>query len=229
MKLSPKTFKTVNIKGKEYIEVRERLHYLAHDFDGSYSIETDYQYFPDRKMWVVKAKLMLVWDGGETTTYTGLAQEIESDKFGQVNFSSALENAETSAVGRACAMAGIGIDISIASADEMNKALNRSQENTAKAQAITAKHTDANPVPPSQRPSDPEVVAKAEELNATTQQKAQLLLLLNSEVVTKEEKEAMIVNINKFDKVRVEKAIEGLKKTIAQRRSENPLPNIDEA
>jgi hypothetical protein len=77
-------------------------------------------------MWVVKASLSLFRDGVECT-YTGLAQEIESENYKEVNFSSALENAETSAVGRACAMAGIGIDGGIASADEVNKALNRDE------------------------------------------------------------------------------------------------------
>jgi len=128
MKLAAKEFKTVATKGgKQYVEVKERLQYLASEFVGEYSITTDYQYFSERKMWAVKATLTLTADG-VTSTYTGLAQEIESEKFGTVNFTSALENAETSAVGRACAMAGIGIDISIASADEINKAHARPQE-----------------------------------------------------------------------------------------------------
>lgn len=113
---------TVNIKGKPYVTVNERLKHIASNFQ--YSIQTDFTYYPERKMWVVKATLSLLRDGLEST-YTGLAQEIESENYKEVNFSSALENAETSAVGRACAMAGIGIDGGIASADEVNKALNR--------------------------------------------------------------------------------------------------------
>lgn len=113
---------TVNIKGKPYVTVNERLKHIAANFQ--YSIKSDFTYYPERKMWVVKASLFLFRDGIECT-YTGLAQEIESENYKEVNFSSALENAETSAVGRACAMAGIGIDGGIASADEVNKALNR--------------------------------------------------------------------------------------------------------
>jgi hypothetical protein len=113
---------TVNIKGKPYVTVNERLKHIAANFQ--YSIKTDFTYYPERKMWVVKASLSLFRDGVECH-YTGLAQEIESENYKEVNFSSALENAETSAVGRACAMAGIGIDGGIASADEVNKALNR--------------------------------------------------------------------------------------------------------
>ena len=115
---------TVNIKGKPYVTVNERLKYIASNFP--YEIQTDYQYYPDRKMWVVKATLTLVKDG-QDFHYTGLAQEVESENYRDVNFTSALENAETSAVGRACAMAGIGIDASIASADEVNKAINRAE------------------------------------------------------------------------------------------------------
>lgn len=110
--------KAISIKGKEYVQVKDRILALAEE--GKYSVETDYEYFPERKMWVVKAKLS--YNG---QVYTGLAQEIESDDYKQVNYSSALENAETSAVGRACAMAGIGVLDSIASVDEINKANNR--------------------------------------------------------------------------------------------------------
>lgn len=113
---------TVNIKGKPYVTVNERLKHIAANFP--YEILTDFTYYPERKMWVVKATLRLFKDGIDFA-YNGLAQEIESENYKEVNFSSALENAETSAVGRACAMAGIGIDGGIASADEVNKALAR--------------------------------------------------------------------------------------------------------
>lgn len=113
-------FKTIKIHGKEYVEVKERLLFLAANYEGKYSIETSYEYYPDRLMWVVKATLTI-----NDKIYNGLAQELETDKSSMVNKTSALENAETSAVGRACAMAGIGIVDSIASVDEITKAKNR--------------------------------------------------------------------------------------------------------
>jgi len=116
--------KAVSIKGKQYIPVSERLKFLSDNFN--YSIQSSYEYFPERKMWVVKA-ILRIEKGEESFTYTGLAQEIESSSYKEVNFTSALENAETSAVGRACAMAGIGIDGGIASADEVKKAIVRSE------------------------------------------------------------------------------------------------------
>jgi hypothetical protein len=116
---------TIKIKGKDYVTVSERLKHLAENYQ--YAINTDYKYFEERKMWVVKASL-LIHKNGSVFEYTGLAQEIESNNYKEVNHTSALENAETSAVGRACAMAGIGIDGGIASADEVNKAINRVDE-----------------------------------------------------------------------------------------------------
>lgn len=112
-------FKTIGIHWKEYVEVKERILALVEN-DSPYSIETDYQYFHEKKMWVVRAKLTMMetWE-----IFTGLAQEIEWD--GNINKTSALENAETSAVGRACAFAWIGIVDWIASVDEINKATNR--------------------------------------------------------------------------------------------------------
>lgn len=117
--------KTINIKGKEYVPVSERLKFISDNYE--YAINTDYQFFPDQKMWVVKATLILKKNDTEWS-YTGLAQEIESNNYKDVNHTSALENAETSAVGRACAMAGIGIDGGIASADEVKKAINRAEK-----------------------------------------------------------------------------------------------------
>ena len=121
-------FKTIKIHGKDYVEVKERILFLAENFEGKYSIATQHEYYPERLMWIVKATLTIKFEDGERS-FTGLAQEIES-KTG-INQTSALENAETSAVGRACAMAGIGIVDGIASVDEINKANNRKPGGTA--------------------------------------------------------------------------------------------------
>ena len=121
-------YKTIKIHGKDYVEVKERILFLSENFEGKYSITSDPTYYPERLMWVVKATLTIKFEDGERI-FTGLAQEIES-KTG-INQTSALENAETSAVGRACAMAGIGIVDGIASVDEINKANNRKPSGTA--------------------------------------------------------------------------------------------------
>jgi hypothetical protein len=49
-------------------------------------------------------------------------------------------------------------------------------------------------------------------------QKAEILLLLNNDVITKAEKEKMVGSMNKLDTERADKAIEKLKKTIAERQ-----------
>lgn len=111
--------KTIAIHGKEYVPVSERVKFLASQVkDNPYSIHTEYFYYPEEKrnLWVVKAVLTI-----NENTYTGMAQEVETTDIKKINTTSALENCETSAVGRACAMAGIGIINGIASADEMKK------------------------------------------------------------------------------------------------------------
>ena len=128
MKMTDKNLadKAIKIKWKDYVLVKDRIQYLSDNFEGRYSIETQYDYYPERKLWVVKAELT-IWDEEHVNfcVYNGLAQEIETDKIWMVNTTSVLENCESSAIWRACAMAWIGILESIASADEMNKAFNR--------------------------------------------------------------------------------------------------------
>lgn len=114
--------KTISIKGKDYVPVSERIKYLAANYD--YAIDTNYEYFPEQKMWVVKATIS-VKKGDAEWTYSGLAQEVESANYKDVNHTSALENAETSAIGRCIAFMGIGVDGGIASADEVSKAMAR--------------------------------------------------------------------------------------------------------
>ena len=125
---------TVKIQGKDYVEVKERIIYLSEKYPMSYSITTKVRYYAAEKMWVVKAILKV-----NDQTFTGHAQEIIGD--GYINKTSALENAETSAVGRACVMAGIGVIGSIASADEIVKSQNRHAYLDVKE---AAKKTDTN-------------------------------------------------------------------------------------
>ena len=118
------TEKAIKFKGSDYVQVKDRVLYLANEYEWRYSIQTEYEYFETNKTWVVKATLT-IWDKEhkEFCVYNGIAQEIEWTSF--INKTSALENAETSAIGRACAMAWIGVIDSIASIDEINKATNR--------------------------------------------------------------------------------------------------------
>jgi hypothetical protein len=58
---------------------------------------------------------------GRIVLATGTAYEKEGSTF--INKTSYIENCETSAVGRALGMAGFGIDISVASAEEVQNAM----------------------------------------------------------------------------------------------------------
>ncbi len=120
--------KAIDIKWKSYVQVKDRIQYLSDNYDGRYELESEYAYFPERKMRVVKATLT-IWDKdhNHARVYQWLAQEVETEKYWQVNTTSALENAETSAWGRACAAFWLWIDSTwwIASANEMQKAMNR--------------------------------------------------------------------------------------------------------
>jgi len=211
-----KTFKTMSVKGKQYVEVKERIKYLAFDFDGDYSIHTKFWHYPETRTWVVKATLTLKQNGLQSV-YSGLAQEVESDNYKDVNHTSALENCETSAIGRACAMAGIGVDISIASADEINKAMNRQTQNKTPhpTQAPAAAKDTTKEQNAAQEPGK-----AAEEVPvrfASNEQKEKIIELLNNAVITRQEKTKMLLNINRFDDVRAAEAIEKLKKVIEER------------
>lgn len=120
--------KAVDIKGKKYVLVSDRVLSLE---GTKYDVETEVLFTPSdiQDTWVVKATLRT-----ENGVYTGHAQEVIGDGF--INKTSALENAETSAVGRAFAMAGIGVIDSIASVDEINKANNRLKNNQEISQEI---------------------------------------------------------------------------------------------
>jgi hypothetical protein len=109
--------KTVNIKGKEYVEVNERLKYFRQNFK-NYSLESEIINLTDG---VVTIKAIIKDENGRIIA-TGLAQEKESSSF--INKTSFVENCETSAWGRALGNLGIGIDTSVATADEVQNAIN---------------------------------------------------------------------------------------------------------
>ena len=117
--------KTVKIKGKEYVEVNERLKYFrTADQFKDYSLESEIVSLENGVI-TVKA---IIKDGNGNIKATGLAQEKESSSF--INKTSFVENCETSAWGRALGNLGIGIDTSVATAEEVNNAiLNQDKRN----------------------------------------------------------------------------------------------------
>jgi hypothetical protein len=111
-------FKTTNIRGKQYVEVNERIKYFRQE--EQYKNWTIMSEFPalDSEQCVCKATIA---DATGRVIATGHAHEVQGAS--NINKTSYVENCETSAIGRALAMLGIGIDTSIASANEVEDAI----------------------------------------------------------------------------------------------------------
>ena len=103
--------KTINLKGKAYAQVGDRVNAL-HDKYSNCSIRTDIQF--NGTTAVVKATVILDIDNPERF-YTGTAMSVN------LNTEKALEKLETTAVGRALAFAGFASDGTIATAEEMER------------------------------------------------------------------------------------------------------------
>ena len=125
--------KTVNIKGKNYVEVNERLKYFREHFKG-YSLLSEIVELSEERI-VIKARIL---SPDLIEVANGLAYELAGSSF--INKTSYIENCETSAWGRALANFGIGLDNSVASADEVSQAIElQDMEKTALLQISQAK------------------------------------------------------------------------------------------
>ena len=109
----------IQIHGKPYYTVVERLKMLKADFKINYSLTSELLQCDNERV-VVKATLSI--DGNE---YTGLAEEIRNAS--KINKTSALEVAETSAFGRALSSAGY-FGSEFCSANELESALDKEKE-----------------------------------------------------------------------------------------------------
>jgi len=108
--------KTINIKGKEYITVNERIKYFREHFTG-YSLTSEITHINDNGV-IIKAELK---DPNGVVVASGMGHEKQGSSF--INKTSFIENCETSAWGRCLGNFGIGIDESVASADEVANAI----------------------------------------------------------------------------------------------------------
>lgn len=108
----------MKIHGKEYTPVNERVK-IFRDKYSDWAIETNILLQDEQTITVQTA----IKDETGRVRSTGLAYETITPK--GVNSTSHVENAETSAVGRALGFLGIGVDDAIASADEVQNAVNK--------------------------------------------------------------------------------------------------------
>lgn len=125
--MSKEKLKTIDIKGKAYVTVNERVRYFNEAFPFG-KITTDIIEHPDG---VILMKTTVTPDVEKPERFfTGLAYEKEGNSF--INKTSYIENCESSSVGRALGFMGIGIETSIASAEEVRNAIHQ-QENASPA------------------------------------------------------------------------------------------------
>ncbi len=135
------SIKPIDIKGKEYSEVCERIKVFRMLYpEGCILTE---MVSNENGVCVFKATIYTSYgmqDYQDRISYerrilaTGYAYEKENSTF--INKTSYIENCETSAVGRALAMCGIGIDKSIASAEEVINAVNNQEPTEEEAKAF---------------------------------------------------------------------------------------------
>lgn len=111
-----KTISTVKVQNRQYAEVAQRVKAFR-CIQPNGAIVTE-MLSNDGGVCIFKAT---VYDDEGKILGTGTAYEKENSTF--INKTSYIENCETSAVGRALGMCGFGIDVAIASAEEVMNAI----------------------------------------------------------------------------------------------------------
>lgn len=106
----------IDIKGKKYVTVNERIKHFRSKFP-DWSIITSIEQI--HKEGVIFKASIINKEG--SVKATGFAMEKSDSSF--INKTSHIENCETSAIGRALGCFGIGVDASFASADEVLNAI----------------------------------------------------------------------------------------------------------
>ena len=134
-----RALKTVDIKGKAYVTVNERVKYFREHFTG-YKLISEIVYHNEVKFvewhefdaegnkinksaWT-KGEICFkasIFNEQDDLVATGYAMEKAHSSY--INKTSYIENCETSAWGRALANFAIGVDSSVASADEVANAI----------------------------------------------------------------------------------------------------------
>jgi hypothetical protein len=129
--------KSIKIHGKDYVLVNDRIkEFTTNPKYNDYGLETnktldEWFEYTDKKTGEilqdnrVEFKCIITNASGKTVS-NGTARELRSSSY--INKTSHIENCETSAVGRALGFLGIGIDTSIASANEVINAVNNQPE-----------------------------------------------------------------------------------------------------
>lgn len=120
-----KELKTIQLKGKDYVMVQERVAYFNDTFKNG-SIITSFT--PQGEGFVFQAHV--------TPDLAKPERYFTGHSYGEVGLEKAMEKLETVAVGRALAFMGIGIVDGIASADEIDNFHNNQRYKTDKERVL---------------------------------------------------------------------------------------------
>jgi len=142
----------VNLKGKKYTMVAQRVQAFREAFGCGASIETEIVVCDDTKV-IVQATINVQRDGDWVCLATEFAEEYRG--VGMVNKSSALENCCTSSIGRALAACGLSGG-EYASSFEVDNAINN------KAEAPAAPKQIAEPINKVEEPKEEAVEPESE-------------------------------------------------------------------
>lgn len=115
-----KKLKTIDVKGKNYIEVNERIKAFRMLYPDGF-IDTQ-MLSNENGVCIFKAQVGYYGEDN-CINWLGVGHAYEKEGSTFINKTSYIENCETSAVGRALGMAGFGIDTSVASAEEVQNAI----------------------------------------------------------------------------------------------------------
>lgn len=115
--------KTVDIKGKQYVQVHERIRIFRQDarYEGWALITSPVQVTDEVAFFEAK-----IFNKENVLVANGHAREVKQASY--INKTSYIENAETSAMGRALGNIGIGVETSFCTADELLIAMQAQNE-----------------------------------------------------------------------------------------------------
>jgi hypothetical protein len=127
--------KAINIKGKDYVQVKDRILYFNETYKNG-CIKTEV--ISDDGTEIVFKAIAIPDVSNIDRAFIGTASGVRGGQ--GVDKTSAVENAETSAVGRALAMMGIGVLESVASADEINKSSTQTYKKKSSKETVYGEH-----------------------------------------------------------------------------------------
>lgn len=149
-----KTIKTTDIKGKDYAEVPQRIKVFRMLYPEGFIRTKLLSNEGGVALMMTEVGYYDTAEDCDRILATGMAYEKEGSTF--INKTSYIENCETSSVGRALGMLGIGIDTSIASAEEVQNAIANQEEpkKPNKAKNPTAPKGEVKPEAEMTQPTD---------------------------------------------------------------------------